>query len=222
MSPREKATQELLYFIDRFAPGSENVEIHRQRLAAMSDSEFEAFIERLEQDEEVVAFFSPNFTKHPLTLKRNFEIAKELDHEFRQHLYLTDPHTGQVVKTAVKHMVLDLPVRRQVQMLYTSNTIPEHNRQIDERSGQATGASAGARLSYPEIQVNAAKGLDAMIVELIKLRGGDEKAFQALNQSILTTGGASQNEIMAREPTTVKSTQTLAVYLKAMHLDNNL
>jgi hypothetical protein len=119
-------------------------------------------------------------------------------------------------------MVIDLPLRRQAQMLYEKMSIPENNRVVDERSGQATGPSKGASLSYPELQVNAAKGLDNMILELIKFRGGDVKAYNAMNRSILDTGEASLNEIAAKEKTTVKSVQTLGVYLKAMMLDSNL
>jgi len=161
-------------------------------------------------------------SKHNLDIKRNFEIAKDLDHEFFQHLWLTDPQTGQVVKTPTKHLVLILPLRRQAQMLYKKVSIPEHNQAVDERSGQPTMPSKGASISYPELQVNAAKGLDKMVLELIKYRGGDTRSFNAMNRSILETGEASLDEIDAQDPSTVKSTQTLDVMLKAMHLNSNL
>lgn len=221
---RRLATRELLYFIDRFLPGSDNRKIYEKRLKAMTDDEFESFISRLESEEEILALFVPNLSEHSISIANNLNIAKELGHDFFHHLYLTDAQTGQVVKTPAKHMVIDLPVRRQAQMLYKKMSIPEHNQAVDERSGQpsASGGSKGARMSYPELQVNAAKGLDKSIVELIKFRGGDVKAFNAMNRSIMETGEASLDEITAREPTTVKSRQTLNVYLKAMHLDNNL
>ncbi len=222
MTPREKATQELLYFIDRFAPGSENRAIYEKRLNAMSNREFEAFIERLESGSETLSLFIPNLSEHKLDINRNFEIAEELGHEFYQHLYLTDPQTGQVVKTPVKHLVLMLPLRRQAQMLYKKISIPENNRAVDDRSGQPTGPSKGASISYPELQVNAAKGLDNMVLELIKYRGGDTRSFNAMNRSIMETGEASMNEIDSEGDTTVKSTQTLDVMLKAMHLNSNL
>lgn len=218
MTPREKATQELLYFIDKFAPGSDNRDIYERRLNQMTNDEFVEFIARLESGEDVLALFIPNLSKHPLSLKRNLKIAKELDYSLFQYLYLTDPQTGQTYKTPTKHMVVDLPLRRQAQMLYKKMSVPKDNQQVDERSGQRSG-DKGARMSYPELQVNAAKGLDNMVLELIKFRGGDEKAFNAMNRSILETGDASLESIAAREPTTVKSTQTLAVFLKSMHLD---
>jgi len=219
MTPREKATNELLYFIDQFAPGSNNRDIYEKRLNNLTNAEFGELMDRLASGEEVLALFIPNLSEHQLNLKRNLKIAKQLGVELFEHLYLTDPQTGQVYKTPIRHLVVDLPLRRQVQMLYKKMSVPEHNQAVDERSGQATGPSKGARISYPELQVNAAKGLDNMVLELIKYRGGDEKAYNAMNRSILETGDASLEEINARGPTTVKATQTLSVFLKSMHLD---
>lgn len=222
MSNRKLATQELLYFIDRIVPGSPNRQIYETRLKAMSDAEFEAFMTRLEREEQTLALFVANLSEHQVSIERNLEVAKELGHEFWQHLYLTDPETSQVVKTPVKHLVMHLPLRRQVQTLESKSSIPENNQVVDERSGQPTGPSKGARMSYPELQVNAAKGLDNMVLELIKFRGGDVKAYNAMNRSILDTGDASLEEISARVPSKVKATQTLSVLLKAMHIQNNL
>lgn len=222
MTNREKATRELLYFIEKLAPGSDNKKIYEERLGAMSDKQFAEFIDRLENEEEILALFVPNLSKHPISVANNLKVADELGHDFFHHLYLTDPDTGQVMKTPAKHMVIDLPVRRQAEMLQAKISIPENNKVVDERSNQPTGPSKGSRMSYPELQVNAAKGLDNMILELIKFRGGDERAYNAMNRSILETGEASLEAIKAQGPTAVKSTQTLSVYLKAMMLDNNL
>lgn len=222
MSQRQEATQELLYFIDRFAPGSNNKAIYEDYLKNLSDKEFDVFMQSLDSGETTLSLFIPNLSEHAISMENNLSIAEELGHDFFQHLLLTDPLTGQVTKTPVKHMVIDLPLRRQAQMLYKKMSIPENNKVVDERSGQPTGPSKGSRMSYPELQVNAAKGLDSMILEMIKFRGGDVKAYNAMNKSIAQTGEASLDNIVSREPTTVKAKQTLSVYLKAMHLDNNL
>lgn len=222
MSNRALAEKELLYFIDQFSPGSPNKEIYRKRLAQMSDAEFEEFITRLENDEETLPLWIANFEQHKLSIERNFKIAAELEYELFQHLYLTDPQTGQITKTPVKHLVGYLPLRRQAQMLWKKMSIPESNHAVDERSGQATGDSKGSSLSYPELQVNAAKGLDNMVLELIKYRAGDDKAYNAMNRQLLETGEASLAAIAATTPSRVKATQTLSIYLKSMMLQNNL
>lgn len=219
---RALAEQELLYFIDRFCPGSPNREVYATRLKEMSDDQFAEWMDNLAVDKETLSLYVPNLGKFKLNIDRNFEIAEELGYDFFQHLHLTDHHTGQITQTVAKHLVILVPFRRQAQMLYKKMSIPETNTQVDERSGQATGASKGSRLSYPELQVNAAKGLDASVTELIKFRGGDEKAYNAMNRSILETGEASMDAIMATTPSKVKATQTLAVFLKSMHISSNL
>ncbi|MFO5742335.1 hypothetical protein ACLBPW_30015 [Klebsiella pneumoniae] len=56
----------------------------------------------------------------------------------------------------------------------------------------------------------------------MKLRGGDEKAYNAMNRSIIETGSASVDSIMSTYDTTVQSNKTFACYLKGMMLQNNL
>lgn len=223
MADRKAATETLLDYIERFTPGdTRNREIYEKRLKAMSNKDFEAFIEDLESGEETLALFVANLDEAGVSIENNFEIAKALGHEFFQPLRLTDDETGQQYTTPIPHLVIDLPLRRQAQMLAKKSSIPEHNRSVDERTDQPTDASKSGRLSYPEVQVNAAKGLDNMVIELIKYRGGDTRAHNAMNRQIMETGEASMDSITAQEPSDVKSTETLAILLKGMHLDNNL
>lgn len=222
MSARETATRELLYFIDQFSPGSDNRDIYESRLNAMTNDEFATFMGDLESGKETLALFIANLTKHRLSIKTNLAIAEELGHDFFQHLWLTDAATGQVRKTPIKHMVVDLPLRRQVQMLVKKMSVPDDNHMVDARSGQPPSNSRVGRVSYPELQINAAKGLDNMVLELIKYRGGNTEAFNAMNRDILETGEASLKAIDQKTKGSVKSTQTLSIFLKAMHLDNNL
>ncbi|BEG72419.1 hypothetical protein [Pseudomonas phage vB_PaeM_PS119XW] len=222
MKPDRKVLEkEILYFIDMFRPGSENVKIYQELFDRYSDEEFFEWMERLEAG-EVLALYAPNLEEPTLSIAQNYKVADALGFELFQHLILTDPGTGQVYKTQNKHLVGMVPLRRQVQMLAKKASIPGSNTVVDERSGQATGDSKGARLSAPEIQVNASKGLNNMVLELIKFRGGDEKAYNAMNRSIIETGEASLDSIMAETPSQVKSNKTMSVYLKAMHLQNNL
>ncbi|MCO6704853.1 hypothetical protein [Streptomyces sp. CHB9.2] len=221
MGNRKAATDMILRYIDKILPGSPNTEFYRTSLAAMSDKQFGEFMNRLESGEETLTINVPNLGKHKLDLQRNLAIAKELGHEFFEHLLLTDPTTGQLYQTPVKYLVIDLPLRRQVQLLESKSTIPENNKHIDELSGQSTGPSKGSKISFPELQVLFAQGLDSTITELIKFRGGDSKAFNAMNRSIIDTGSVNL-EYLSQFGTKVKSVTTLSVLLKTIHLDNTL
>lgn len=219
---RKLAEKEAIYFISKFLPGSANDQVYIDMFAGMNDKEFEEWIKALETDIEIMALYAPNLQEYTLNMNRNYEIADELEYDLFQHVILTDPQTGQTYRTANKHLVGIVPFRRQVQMLVKKASIPSSNHIIDQRTGQPTGDSKGARLSAPELQVNASKGLHDMIREMIKCRGGDEQAYLAMNRSILETGEASINSIMTEFDSTVKSNKTLSVYLKAQHLNNNL
>ncbi len=220
---RKEAELELLHFIDRIDPGSPNRDIYKKRLSEMNDEQFEQFIEDLDSGAKKLYFFKPNLIGQPITQKHLLQIGDELGHSFFEYVWLTDKETGQVVRSRDKHLILLTFVRRQAQMLYEKMSVPEHNRSVDERTGQPAGASASARISWPELHVNAGKGgLDNMILELIKFRGGDTRAFNRMNKAITETGEAPLEHIAATERTNVQSLETVSTYLKAMHLQNEL
>lgn len=221
MGNRKAATAMILKYIEKILPGSPNTAFYTVRLAEMTDKEFDQFMTNLENGTEILTIKTPNLSKQKLSLDRNLAIAKELGHDFFQYLILTDPTTGEVYKTPVKYLVIDVPLRRQVQLLQSKATIPENNKHIDELSGQSTGPSKGSKISFPELQVLFAQGLDATITELIKFRGGDAQAFNAMNRSIIETGGVSI-EYLSQFGTKVKSVTTLSTLLKTIHLDNTL
>lgn len=221
MGNRKAATQELLKWVEKILPGSENTAYYAERLKALSDEEFDTYMEQLDSGEEVISLVSANFDKSKISVERNLQIAEEIGHEFFQRLWLTDSITGQTYLTPKKYIVIDLPLRRQQQMLIKKASIPEHSRTSDDLTGQATGDSHGAALSFPELQVLFAQGMDRSIEELIKFRGGDLKALRLMNAQLVETGAANQDSIK-RTPTRVKSTETLEVFLKSMHLDTKL
>lgn len=221
-TPREEATKVLLKYVEEIVPESGNQEIWKKRLDEMSDRQFSQWIDALESGDEIISLYLPNLSESRMSIERNLKVARMLGHNFFQKLVLTDPETGQTYTTPVEHMVVDLPLRRMAQMLTKKLSIPEYNVPIDDRSDQPSEYTQGAKMSFPELQINAAKGLDHSIVELIKYRGGNEKAYNAMERNILETGSADLTEIDAKVPPSTKSTYTLQTYLKAMHLDNTL
>ena len=222
MSMRALAEAELLYFIERILPNGENVKIYKDLFARTSDEQFDEWMDKLAEGEEIMALFHPNLQEMKLDLTRNIEAAEELGYPLFQHLYLTDQDTGMIRKTPGKFMVGLVPFRRQAQTRDSKMSVPESDDVVDQLTGQATGVSKGSRMSYPEIQVNLSKGLDKMLLELVKFRAGDAKAYAAMNKAIFETGSVSLDQIMATIPSAVKATESLRVILKAMHIQNNL
>lgn len=218
---RKEAEAYALQYIDRIAPGGQNRKLYEQKFAAMSDDEFEKMIEGLEDDTVIFPVIAPNFSEVKLSVQNNFEVADELGHNFFQRVYIPPRDGLPGYLTPIPYLVMDLNARRQAQLLEKKISIPDHNNSVDDLTGQPTGASKGAKISYPETQVLAALGLTESLKELLKYRGGDEKGFNAMNTMIARTGGVSLEAI---EPFSgeVRSTQTLRSTLAGMHLKATL
>ncbi|MBE0438344.1 MAG: hypothetical protein IBX57_01060 [Gammaproteobacteria bacterium] len=222
MANRKKATETILEYVEKIYPGGGNKEMYETILAKMSDKQFDAYMKKLASGEETLFMVAPNLSKARLSVERNIKIAKELGHEFFQRLWLTDDVTGEAYLTPIPYLVIDLPLRRQAQLLSKKSSIPQNNDQVDELTGQYSGKPRGASLSFPELQTLYAQGLEKTIEELIKFRGGDEDAFRAMNKAMIDGGAVSLDQISSKINSNVKSTQTLSTILKAMHLDNTL
>lgn len=219
MANRKKATEVLLSYIERILPG-ENKKMYEDLLSKMSDADFDAYMKKLGSGEETLFLVAPNLSESKVSVENNIKIAKELGHEFFQRLRLTDAATGVTYLTPIPYLVIDLPLRRQAQLLTKKLSVPDNNQHIDERTGQPTGDSGSSKLSFPEIQAMYAQGLDKTLEEMLKYRGGDEEGFRAMNKEIIEKGGVSLNALPNNGK--VKSLETFSIFLKAMHINNNL
>ncbi len=219
MADRKKATDAILTYIDKILPGSENKKMYAERLAKLSNKAFDNYMKKLQSGEETLYLVAPNLAAKKLSATRNIKIGKELGHNFFQHLNLTDPETGMTYLTPIPYLVVDLPLRRQAQLLSKKISIPKDNSKVDELTGQSASDRVGG-LSFPELQTLYAQGLTDTITELIKFRGGDETAFRAMNKSMVEQGNVLLSSIDTN--TRVKGTETLSTIFKAMHLDNNV
>jgi len=221
MSNRAAAQAFILKYINKILPGSENTSIYESLFASMDDKAFVEFMDDLETGKKTLAIIAPNFGKQSLSTERNLAIAKEIGHQFFQRIWIEGDEDTPTYLTPIPYLVIDLPLRRQAQLLVKKISIPEDNKSVDDFTGQPTGKSKGARVSYPEVQVLAAMGLDNSLVELLKYRGGDVKGFDAMNDAISKQGGVSMKAI-EKFTSGVESTRILKSYLTSMHIRSTL
>lgn len=221
MANRKGAEEFIIKYIKKLDPTGINETIYINQFKVMSNKDFEVLMESLKNEEFILPIFAPNKGKVKLDTGRAVKVARELGHEFFERLRLTDPSTGEIYLTPIKYLVVALPVRRQAQLLSKKIKIPENNKTIDTLTDQATGPSKGASLSFPELQILVGKEMDKTIEELIKVRGGDSKAYYQFTQAVMKTGFGSLENVNKLE-SRVKSVETLSIILKGMHLDNNL
>ena len=222
MTPKRQKVQDyILTYIKKIVTGNENVELYKDMFNSMTDAEFDIFMNKIKNGEIHLSIVSPNDGKIRVSVENNLKIAKELGFDFYQRVKVTNHPDYPDHILPNKFLTMILPIRRVQQLLSKKISIPEHNLQIDQLTGQVTGKSKSAKFSYPEQQIAIAMGLDKTSVELAKVRGGDQGAAKALNDQMYMEGEASLSDA-ARFSTSVRSTKTLKAYLNAMHIKSTL
>jgi len=219
---RKKTEDFILSNIEKMLPGSPNGDLYRAFFKRMSDDEFDQFMKKLESGEINLPITAPNFANYKLSVERNIEIAKDLGHDFFERLWISATDDCPKYLTPIKYLVVDLPTRRASQSLVKKISVQETDKTVDMLSGQPTGDSRkGAKISFPELQVLAAMGLDNTVVELMKYRGGDIKGRNAMNAMIDRHGSANM-KVLSNYASGVESVKTLKTFLTCAHLKNTL
>lgn len=218
---RQAAQKFILKAISLLTRSSFNVKRLQTYFDSLTDKAFDDFMSRLEKGEQFLTIQAPNFSQVHLSVENNIAIAKELGLDFFQQVWVGEKEGVPAYLTPEKYLVADLPLRRASQTLVKKLSVADHNRAIDDISGQVAGDSKASKISYPELQVAAAMGLDASLIELIKYRGGDEKGAYALN-GMMSKYGKASIKALAPYASGVRSTQTFKTYLNAAHLSTTL
>lgn len=202
------------------SPSKENVKNYAEYFASMSDAEFDAFIDRLDKQTEYIQMKVPNFQGKDLTFEEILEIGDKVGYKFFERIWLTDRATGITTLSTHEYMILVLPLRRQSQSLMGKMSTAEDNSHIDTLTDQPTGESKTSSLSFVETQVVSNQGIRKPLEEFLRVRGGNLKALAKFEQQFLEYGEGSL-DAPGMEQGKVKSVQNAAIYLRAMHLDNN-
>lgn len=218
---RLKVEAYLIKYIGKLTPGTNNADIYKKMFARMSDKEFDQFMKDLESKKIRLSVEMPNFGKAELSVERNLQIADEIGYSFFHKLWIEGRDDMPTYLTPIEYFCIDQPMRRASQLLTKKISVPKNNKVIDTMTGQPTGESKGAKISYPELQVLSAMGLDSTLIELMKYRGGDAKGRAAMTGMISRHGSARQ-DTLKHYASGVESTATLKTFLTSAHLRNTL
>lgn len=218
---RAAAEKVILDWVLAIDPSRKNEMMYIDLFKTMSDETFDSWITAIEEGKDYVSMIAENLKDSQITVENNLTVAKKMGIDFFQRLWLTDAATGKKYLTPHRYLILDLPVRRQIQTLVNKISIPEDNNHVDELTDQPTGPSKGSSISFPELLVLYAQGHDRSIEELMSIRGGNLKAMRAVDKQLMETGAASMDQI-AVLGTRAKASDTLSTFLKGMHLGNNI
>ena len=117
-------------------------------------------------------------------------------------------------------MIIKLPIRRLAQYLFHKISLPEGDNHINPTSGQVIAPDKGSALSAIETQILASKGLNMSVLEMIKIRGGDNNAYISMKHAIEETGSTSMSEIPMKGQ--ARSVTTVQCYFHSLGLDSNI
>lgn len=221
MANRKQAEEFILRFMKEIEPTGYNVKAWTKILQEMSDKDFDTYMKDIRDGKKYLVVFRPMYEATGITVENNLKVAEKYGLSFFERLVFTGDEKTPDHKSAIEYLIVDLPYRRQSQTLDKKISVPDDNKTIDELTYQPTGASKGAKISYPELQVLIGMGLDNAISELIQYRGGDRGGFNAYNAMMLRYGSANL-KTLSNYSTGVESTKTLRTYLTAAHLSSTL
>lgn len=218
---RQAATEFILKNLEALLPGNSDVPRYKAYLEGLTDKEFEDYMVALKTGEKYLTLTAPNFGKTNLDLERNFKLADKLGVKFFHRLWIEGDGDTPSYLTPIEYLVVKLPFRLASQRIAKKMSIPKSQRVINTLTGQPTGESKGASISFPELRVCAAMGLENSMVELMKYRGGDVRGGSAINASLVRTGRASL-KTLAHFASGVESSNTLRTFLNCIHLKANI
>lgn len=203
----------------RDAAGDYSADFYQKYLSGKDDKEFSEYIDRLESGEESLVIEEELFGSSNISFEKNLEIARSMGKDFYHYLIHTAQKKGVPgFKSAVKCLVLDIPVKRPSQMSEKKITAPTNYSIVNEITGQVTGKSKGASITTPEIGLLSSMGVDLTLEEAMKARGGDSGMQDALFSYLEKTGRVSLEEVRGFS-TGVKSIKTAANIFRGMHIN---
>lgn len=211
-------------------PGNKSIDIIVKSIENMSAAQFEDYIARLRngildnpdlnKPRELIAIVIPDLTHTKITVRKNIDLIEKWGWNVMQKAWLVDPVTKQRYLTNRPYVALELPVVRQSQTLEHKMAIAKSDTLLDSRTGSSAKTVAGSALSGPEVQALLSQGREAAVMEMMKFRGGDDRAYREMSRAQMETGRFSMKAY--NEPTRAKSSDAVNIYLKASHLDNNV
>lgn len=222
---RKKVTAFIVSTLKELLPNGDNAKRIQALLDGLSDEQFGDYMKKIGKGikgEDCLRIIVPNFGKEKIDIECSKKVAKKLGLEMFQPLVMgsDDPDTPTFV-TPNKYLVGYLPVRRQAQFSIEGVSVAEHHQTVDQRTGAPTRDSAAAKVSYPELNILMAMGMDKTAVELMKFRGGDIGGFDAMNTVAAREGEVSMASI-EQHATGVQVVKTVSDMLTSMHLVNSL
>lgn len=200
-------------------PTHYNSNYYRELIGGMNEKEFAEFMNNVKSGKFKMHLLAPNM-KVALQNTNLLKAADELGLKMFHKIWFHDKVTGKKYLSDNEYMVVQLPIRRQQQFLDEKMSVPDDDKSIDGLTGQVTADSKSCGVTNPEIQILAARGLEATLHEFVSVRGGSIANYAEFKRNLEETGSASLNTLDASNRP--RATVTAGILLRGMHLRSNI
>ncbi len=218
---RKEATAFLVGVIKEMAPNLKEHERYEKLLNEMNDSQFHQLVEDLKAGRKYFTLEVPNMETSGISVDNNFKIADKLGVKVYRRIWMPSEGTSPAYLSPIERLVLLTPSRLMSQRINKKQSIPKDQKHTNALTGQPTGESKGASISYPELRLCVAMGLEKTMVELMKYRGGDNRGYSAFQASLMRHGRANLSTL-SHFASGVESTATLKTFFTSALLKTTL
>lgn len=217
---REAFEQSWLRDLKKILPGNDNYNFYKKLFSEMSDEKFKVLLDQA-RDVGYLPLFQHNLKPSRPKIDALIDLCQSWGEKVYHNLELTDFNSPDLTfTTPQKYLVMWGTVRRQIQTLENKISIPENNDSIDQLSGQVVGSSKGSSMSNTEIGILNSKDLVSTIFEYVNPRGGNNEAYDLMEQSIIEKGFVDLNDVRTESRPT--SIETLDAMLMSVQIKSNI
>lgn len=201
------------YIIDsvKEAVGQANSDIYLNLFKSMSNKQYkEWFNQHLATG--ILNVVIPHDGSVKVTTRKNIQLIEKHGGKILGPLTITTPEEGTRI-TPIDFYCIDMPVRVPTQSVEKGMAVSE-SKSVNELTGQRASAS---KMTPPETGLLYGLGLDSVLEEIVRNRGGDQGLERALTTMMAKKGEVSMDEISGFEEG-VTSTRTLSSFFKGIHI----
>jgi len=219
MTARKEIEAWIMKMIHMQEPSGTNRDRYQKKFAAMTDADFNKYMENLRDGVENLEIYAPNMV---ITLVESDLLAASdaLGISVEERVWDVEPATGRRYLTPEKYFILTLPVRQLKQTIEDKMSVPASDQVVNQLTGQVLKPDKGSSISTVEATVLLSKDLSHTLTELINFRGGNIPAYTKIKADIQQTGSADVHPALFSSK--ARSVVVMQTYFEGMHLSINL
>lgn len=193
----------------------QNIALISDKVNNMTNTEMDQFVADLADGKVVIPIIVPEGSG-----AIDYENNRKLINSEGVSLFhrVIETRDGKEFMSKIPRLVLELPLKKPIQLLDKKRSIAEDQHSVNALTGQVTGASKSVSITSPELPLMMANGMHSAVRELTKYRGGDTSAELVL-EKIAELGLDASQETLEKYSSGPEVNNTLKQFLLSMHLE---